>query len=122
MSKAEQTPPTRPADAFRPGEVKDRIIMASHEDYAQGFDDGKAQAFKEAAMAAVAEPLPCCGCRATSVERRIRALADQPPPEPMPGDLIAKVGCPCCGADLEVVHGEDEGMIGAYGTPRQGPQ
>lgn len=36
-----------------------------------------------------------------------------------PGDLIAAVKCPCCGAALEVLHGDDEGQIGVLGTRRR---
>jgi hypothetical protein len=32
---------------------------------------------------------------------------------PEPGQLIAIVHCPCCGAKLKIQHGDDEGEIGA---------
>jgi hypothetical protein len=34
-----------------------------------------------------------------------------------PGELIAKVDCPCCGAALSIEHGDDEGEISVVGTP-----
>lgn len=37
--------------------------------------------------------------------------------EPQVGDLIVTVGCPCCGARLEVFH-EDEGEVGVVGERR----
>lgn len=39
--------------------------------------------------------------------------------EPEPGETIAEVSCPCCGADLDVHHGEDEGMISVSGSGGQ---
>lgn len=36
--------------------------------------------------------------------------------EPCPGDLIAKIGCPICGADITVEHGDDPGEISALAT------
>lgn len=37
-----------------------------------------------------------------------------------PGDKILDTGCPCCGAKLEIVHGDDEGEVAVYGTPMIG--
>jgi hypothetical protein len=34
-----------------------------------------------------------------------------------PGDKIVDVTCPCCGAKLEITHGDDEGEIAVIGTP-----
>lgn len=34
-----------------------------------------------------------------------------------PGTPIVSVTCPCCGATLEVVHGDEEGEVGVLGTP-----
>jgi len=40
---------------------------------------------------------------------------------PQPGDLIVECSCPCCGASLEVMHGDDEpGDIGVLGVARLG--
>jgi len=36
---------------------------------------------------------------------------------PMPGDPIAKVGCPVCGARLEIEHGDEPGETAVIGTP-----
>ena len=38
-------------------------------------------------------------------------------PGPEPGAPIASITCPCCGAALEIMHGDDEGEIGVLGTP-----
>lgn len=32
-----------------------------------------------------------------------------------PGEMIGESTCPCCGAKLEVMHGEDEGMVAIVG-------
>lgn len=32
------------------------------------------------------------------------------------GTPIGTAGCPCCGADLEIVHGDEHGTIGVYGS------
>lgn len=40
-------------------------------------------------------------------------------PEPEPGEPIVKVTCPCCGAELEIAHGDDAGEIGVIGTARR---
>jgi hypothetical protein len=32
-----------------------------------------------------------------------------------PGEPICKANCPCCGADLEIEHGEEEGEISVIG-------
>lgn len=34
-----------------------------------------------------------------------------------PGHPICKTSCPCCGAHLEVTHGDDPGEIACVGTP-----
>jgi len=39
-----------------------------------------------------------------------------------PGDPIAKVHCPCCGADLDITHGDDEGEVSVVGTPECRPE
>lgn len=39
--------------------------------------------------------------------------------EPEPGTPIAKCSCPCCGAHLEVEHGDDPGQVGVVGTEAQ---
>lgn len=39
--------------------------------------------------------------------------------EVQPGDPIVECSCPCCGATLEVMHGDDEGQIGVVGTLRE---
>lgn len=50
---------------------------------------------------------------------RATALAAGPVEEAghEPGELIAKVTCPCCGASLGVEYGDDEGEIGVVGDP-----
>jgi len=45
-----------------------------------------------------------------------KELTDEPVHEP--GETICKTSCPCCGADLEVMHGEDEGEIGVLGRQK----
>lgn len=32
-----------------------------------------------------------------------------------PGELICKTHCPCCGARLEIMHGDDPGTTGVLG-------
>jgi len=39
-----------------------------------------------------------------------------------PGDPIAHVHCPCCGADLDITHGDDEGEASVIGTPECRPE
>lgn len=36
---------------------------------------------------------------------------------PEPGDPIVECHCPCCGAGIEITHGDDEGEISVVGTP-----
>lgn len=38
---------------------------------------------------------------------------------PEPGEVIAAVMCPCCGAELSVMHGEEEGEIVVEGVERE---
>ena len=49
------------------------------------------------------------------------------PPNPItremwiqPGDPILKTICPCCGAKLEIIHGDDPGDIGVIGESNTG--
>lgn len=41
--------------------------------------------------------------------------------EIQPGDPICNINCPCCGASLEVTHGDDEGEIAVIGSSRKTP-
>ena len=47
-----------------------------------------------------------------------RALAALEQPEP--GTPILTTDCPCCGAELEIEHGDEPGDIGVVGTPADG--
>ena len=51
------------------------------------------------------------------LERRGRSPLPANPDEPEPGDFIMAVHCPCCGADISVTAGDDEGEISVVGTP-----
>ena len=53
-------------------------------------------------------PELCPECRAYET-----GLADA---EPLPGDPIAEVSCPCCGAHLDITHGDDPGEISVVGS------
>jgi hypothetical protein len=48
---------------------------------------------------------------------KTRETKHQDEDEHEPGELIAEVHCPCCGAELRVEYGDDEGEIGVVGTP-----
>lgn len=37
---------------------------------------------------------------------------------PEPGEPIVKVDCPCCGAALEIEHGDEPGEIAVIGTEK----
>lgn len=50
----------------------------------------------------------------------IAAIVEAEDGEVEPGQLIAKVDCPCCGAALTVEHGDDEGEIGVIGEAKRG--
>lgn len=45
-------------------------------------------------------------------------MATQKTTEIEPGEPILTTHYPCCGAHLEIVHGEDEGEVIAIGTPK----
>lgn len=40
--------------------------------------------------------------------------------QPEPGTPILTTDCPCCGAELEIEHGDEPGEIGVVGTPAEG--
>jgi hypothetical protein len=44
-----------------------------------------------------------------------RPQGDKPPAPIAPGDPICKASCPCCGASLDITHGDDEGEISVVG-------
>ena len=52
---------------------------------------------------------------AKAVDERLRQRIRDP--TVAPGDPIVNCSCPCCGASLEVMHGDDEGEVGVVGTP-----
>lgn len=52
----------------------------------------------------------------TSAMRRALAALEQPEP----GTPILTTDCPCCGAELEIEHGDEPGDIGVVGTPADG--
>ena len=39
-----------------------------------------------------------------------------------PGQPLCEVSCPCCGAKLEIVHRDEEGTFGAYGSRPNPPE
>ena len=43
------------------------------------------------------------------------------PNEIEPGELILKTRCPCCGAQLDIEAGDNEGEIAVIGTPKRIP-
>ncbi len=49
-----------------------------------------------------------------------RMPAELSKPSPCPGDPIAKVGCPCCGADLRIEHGDEPGEVCVVGVAQRG--
>lgn len=34
-----------------------------------------------------------------------------------PGDFIMTMFCPCCGAHIEILHGDEDGELAIIGTP-----
>ena len=36
-----------------------------------------------------------------------------------PGEPICEITCPCCGASLDVTHGDDSGEVSVVGTPSE---
>lgn len=39
-----------------------------------------------------------------------------------PGQMICECHCPCCGADLEIMHGDEIGQVGVVGSRRTLPE
>jgi len=52
---------------------------------------------------------------AGAIRRKMRAL--DPPEAVEPGETICHVRCPCCGAEIEIMHGDDPGMFATLGSP-----
>jgi hypothetical protein len=60
--------------------------------------------------------------RLADAQARIRELEAEVERLTEPGAPICEVHCPCCGAALEIVQGEEEGEGPAvYGTPKPHP-
>ena len=75
---------------------------------------GMGRKFYEADVPRIAQALERIADRLATFEQATATLEQVAGPEP--GEPIAEVHCPCCGAHLEVEHGDDEGDVAVVGT------